>query len=1376
MGNQMITPTEEDSPDHIKMNPSGAPPSSKVATDSSCIKEKLDTLIEGYLKSPDMNKGESQSSSDGNNKQGFLIDQSLLKTVQNKVENNNEIVTNGTRESEKSGTPKSDSSHGNSSPPKTEEIQTKAGSSADGAVSNVASFETMIERALKDSMTNVEDTSEKTRILEMCEEEHKAQKNSEKGESVSDKASDDMSLSKKNVMFLKDHIERVLEKNFPNVGSKKEDTNEDSKTSVKTKSKPPVALTPGLTLEQHMQKLIDEHLSKDSASSDSPPLSKLVNSSQSLGDVKKNTVTTSSGGYDSTESSKNKVLNAVSKAPQTNSQSPTPTKSKCHSVETVVDRIIKKAVNDSFPPQKSQTYPKDQKWKSLQEEMYSECEPEQPRKCDSVGYSNSVEEIRTDRMKNQEMKHSYQQKVLNSGKGNNHVEMYHAASQPPYFYPPYLKPNSQYPTPYKQNTKYDNKLEPYSNYLGYPLKNGEKIGRPVSNSESPQRNRMDMSSHPSPHHMHDMHMMPQYPQMDKSKYPHPTPMRYPSKPMEDLSQGSIPSAMAPGPLPAQRYCHPNSHFRMPQLYPNNPPIPSPREYFSNSTNTKDHLLVPGNRNSISKSPVLPNSSPNHLPPSSPRSPRQASPSVYQPVKPEAKQVWQRQDLSPSSQSNSRKREASGLDLSVKQPSPSGNEEQPLDLTCKKPKASPSHPNPAYSSGVAYPPQMDKQHDISKSIHISQLQNSMDKFCQPATPGVDISMNRMPPNMKVHEHYPPSLMANHPQWSNVSRSGSKNNNPPMMPNPGQERLEVVRPHPVHQQHLPRMPIRPPIPSPHHHLPQEAPESPSDATSSGIKRSASVSRHEPIQNIIGNHSPNDILYLICRLCNQTYGSPYGFRKHFRNQHGFEPRSEHTIVQTISGTKALQSPAIGPHFEMQGMNQMVVPSHLSPNPKSRSPREYNISHSSSSNSYERPPSAMSIRHGVGNYGYSPTGNEIRRPESMPNTIPQVAPASESSAPDPQRLLKPEEKSEQHTSPKYLECHECGQTFQLNDFGSYKRHCRTHGNPRLDPFTGGITDNSVPLHPSEEQYKTLSNGKSSCKDGEVMIEVYVCKYCTYTSKVSNILEEHISRQHPDKPKKLICILCNGKFHLYDQFKIHMEKMHNLTAPSYSQFKCPETSIEKEGKIFVKQGKDGRIDPESANIPSDLDKSYKAIPTSQIMKMSADNAVTSASPDSSCDPIASSQADSQTTASVTTSQSSPSEVKSSTQQSQPPVVSRRTSCDSESDKSVDCSEMKYLHKKFKRKAFSSEKNESNDVKKVKLSSSVDSPCSNSCTSLESDSNSVQMAEDSENQRTDKSLNKGKIDSGSGEELNQSEARHHLPYVWDRITRSQVGKTVKPAK
>jgi hypothetical protein len=245
------------------------------------------------------------------------------------------------------------------------------------------------------------------------------------------------------------------------------------------------------------------------------------------------------------------------------------------------------------------------------------------------------------------------------------------------------------------------------------------------------------------------------------------------------------------------------------------------------------------------------------------------------------------------------------------------------------------------------------------------------------------------------------------------------------------------------------------------------------------------------------------------------------------------------------------------------------------------------------------------------------------------------------------------------------------------------------------------------------------------------------------------------------------------------MEKSHSLSAPSYSQFKCPETSIEKEGKIFIKEEKKGGVTnvENRSGIPSDLNKSYKAIPSSQITKMSADNAVTSASPDSSCDPVTASQADSQTTGIITTSNNSTTEVKQG-QQSQSGIVSRQTSCDSESDKSVDYTEMKYLHKKFKRKAFSSEKSESPEVKKLKTTSGVDSPCSNSCTSLDSDSNSVQTTEETEGpgEEGQKSVNKSKQEAGSGEETTQNEARHHLPFVWERITRSQAGKTVKPAK
>lgn len=65
------------------------------------------------------------------------------------------------------------------------------------------------------------------------------------------------------------------------------------------------------------------------------------------------------------------------------------------------------------------------------------------------------------------------------------------------------------------------------------------------------------------------------------------------------------------------------------------------------------------------------------------------------------------------------------------------------------------------------------------------------------------------------------------------------------------------------------------------------------------------------------------------------------------------------------------------------MIVFFYFFLNSKSRSLREYNIFYSSLFNSYERFLSVMSIRYGVGNYGYLFIGNEIRRLESMSNII---------------------------------------------------------------------------------------------------------------------------------------------------------------------------------------------------------------------------------------------------------------------------------------------------------------------------------------------------------------------------------------------------------
>ncbi|KAH9492429.1 hypothetical protein Btru_051083 [Bulinus truncatus] len=142
---------------------------------------------------------------------------------------------------------------------------------------------------------------------------------------------------------------------------------------------------------------------------------------------------------------------------------------------------------------------------------------------------------------------------------------------------------------------------------------------------------------------------------------------------------------------------------------------------------------------------------------------------------------------------------------------------------------------------------------------------------------------------------------------------------------------------------------------------------------------VSKHEPIQNIIGSHPPSDILYLICRLCRQTYGSPYGFRKHFRNQHGFEPKAEHTIVQTISATKNAMANS-GPTSDIHTHSPVVEDG-----------------------------------------GYEDNKRDLAAPS---NLIPF----------DDMKLdIKGE-------NTKYLECPECQQLFRLNDFGSYKRHCRQH------------------------------------------------------------------------------------------------------------------------------------------------------------------------------------------------------------------------------------------------------------------------------------------------------------------------------------------------
>ncbi|RUS84676.1 hypothetical protein EGW08_007546, partial [Elysia chlorotica] len=186
---------------------------------------------------------------------------------------------------------------------------------------------------------------------------------------------------------------------------------------------------------------------------------------------------------------------------------------------------------------------------------------------------------------------------------------------------------------------------------------------------------------------------------------------------------------------------------------------------------------------------------------------------------------------------------------------------------------------------------------------------------------------------------------------------------------------------------------------------------------------ISKHEPIQNIIGNHSPGDILYLICRLCRQTYGNPYGFRKHFRKEHGFEPKAEHTVVQTISATKnAMAHPSAPDHMDSSRGISSAGPdkggNHQPPHPTDS--------------------------HANGSYPY-PAQHPHAKPKDSGKDGSRYYPAD----PNNSDGGPPSKRSEVLRDQKLLECAECSQTFQLNDFGAYKRHCRQHsGGPGSGPF----------------------------------------------------------------------------------------------------------------------------------------------------------------------------------------------------------------------------------------------------------------------------------------------------------------------------------------
>ncbi|KAK3105553.1 hypothetical protein FSP39_000279 [Pinctada imbricata] len=602
--------------------------------------------------------------------------------------------------------------------------------------------------------------------------------------------------------------------------------------------------------------------------------------------------------------------------------------------------------------------------------------------------------------------------------------------------------------------------------------------------------------------------------------------------------------------------------------------------------------------------------------------------------------------------------------------------------------------------------------------------------------------------------------------------------------------------------------------------------SDSNGQRSRRSNSVSKHEPIQNIIGNHSPNDILYLICRLCGQTYGSPYGFRKHFRNQHGFEPHAEHTVVQTISATKtAMRGPPFLPQGEVSMSPHMMHYNHGPPQltaaddqkhllmpPMRQIPRAKSASPKSLKN-MER----LTFTKTQDKPERADQKSEILREESLSKEDTNDLQSKEISVGENSNFSISKQ-DENVSERRYLECHECGQHFQLNDFGSYKRHCRQHGHRLENPFKAA-TDPGASVIPTGQPLNLNSDDKSSAalrSTHAAGMKEFRCKFCKELFLAPDLLEEHINNSHPDKPCRFKCLICHFRSHLFYLFKSHMSKMHKLSVPESNNFSCPDLKFAEE---MSSEDKNFSTEKESTTASSGS-VDLKFIPSTEVTRMSADTAVTSASPDSSSDPVASgsSKTDSISSTSklaIQINEQGSESKDSSVVTEKSTAVSRQVSQESgslsdNSQTADENSEFRYMHKKFgsKRKMSIGQSQNSNDSTKskaLKTSLSVDSstkspgishsqrsPSVNSNASIESESSSITDTRSVVDAKENKLSPLTGNDDGSGKYivkmrygdaedsehmfLQKGEARHQLPFVWDRVTRTKAGKNIKPPK
>ena len=427
------------------------------------------------------------------------------------------------------------------------------------------------------------------------------------------------------------------------------------------------------------------------------------------------------------------------------------------------------------------------------------------------------------------------------------------------------------------------------------------------------------------------------------------------------------------------------------------------------------------------------------------------------------------------------------------------------------------------------PQMEDHHkSVSTRGPIQSLESSVHKYF------VEVKQERMSPNGYGHspgaQRLSPSGISTQRSHPTISQALAA---PPRGP-PQQQQLEQHAPPyppPPLMYHNPR----PPTPPTQHPQPKlignSAPLTSHKSASLTTAQARELSTRNTHHNsLLGDHPPDDILYLICNLCSLTYGSLYGFRRHFRNQHGCEPLPDHVSIQSISATRNAVDRVNKKHGEKSGTQGALASLNLLP-------------------------SATAIDR----YHYQHGENGQSWPEPSAQGDNQSSRSSERENPTPTTNIEEKIISE---DANVLKCTECGERFLPGNWSLYKRHMKSHDRQEGGRLKCDKCD--LTFHESHD-LKEHMNSKHDAAEA-----LFVCKLCDTVYPNSGSLNQHIQMVHAQRREgspsvNHRCTYCSQTFSHLQEFVEHIEKHKARDLPFLSEQKTDET---KNGPLIQDEGR----------------------------------------------------------------------------------------------------------------------------------------------------------------------------------------------------------------